>query len=118
MAVCGIGLALVTAITLWGCVTVQKADASPETLRQAIRTGELVEHGDRVVIVTPSMGEQTLKVTEVDEDFIRGEKTEIPIDEIVFLEKRSVDPIKTAGVAVGGYLGLIVLFGLAFLADS
>ena len=111
----GVGIVLIAAMVMSGCVTVQRADGSPETLREAIRAGELVKPGDRVTLITPSMGERTMRVTEVDDDFIRGDNTEVPIDEIVALEKRHVDARKTLAVVAGGYLGLYLLAGLAFL---
>lgn len=113
MGVRGLGLTLIVAIMVSGCVTVDKADGSPDALRQAIRTGELVKPGDRVTVVTPAIGERTLIVSQVDDNFIRGENTQVPIDEIVALEKRRVDAVKTAGVIVGGYLGLALLVALA-----
>lgn len=113
MGVRGLGLTLIVAIMVSGCVTVDKADGSPDALRQAIRTGELVKPGDRVTVVTPAIGERTLTVSQVDDNFIRGENTQVPIDEIVALEKRRVDAVKTAGVIVGGYLGLVLLVAVA-----
>ena len=111
----GVGMAAVAAIVVSGCVTVHKADGSPEALREAIRAGELVKPGDRVTLMTPTIGERTIRVAEVDDDFVRGENTQVPIDEIVALEKKRIDPVKTAGVVVGGYLGLGLLVSLAAL---
>ncbi|MDE0193721.1 MAG: hypothetical protein OXQ90_20415 [Gammaproteobacteria bacterium] len=58
------------------------------------------------------------RVAEVDRNAIRGEEEEVAIDEIVALEKRRFDLVKTVGVTVGGYLGLILLFGLAYAAGN
>ena len=109
-----VAMAVIAAIMMSGCVTVKKTPGTPEALREAIRTGELVRPGDRVTVMTPRIGERTLTVAEVDDDFIRGDNTQIPIDEIVALEKRHFDPVKTAGVVAGGYLGLVLLVSLAF----
>lgn len=108
-------MALIAAIMVSGCVTVKNADGSPEELRQAIRTGELVEPGERVTLVTPSMGERTFTVAEIDDDFIRGENTQVPIDEIVSLEKSRIDPVKTFGAIAGGYLLMSLVAAVALV---
>jgi len=111
----GVGVAVVAAILMSGCVTVQKAGGSPEALRQAIRAGEVIQPGDRVTVVTTTMGERTFTVTAVEEDSIRDGATRIPIDEVVALEKHRIDAGKTIALVGGAYLGLYLAAALAFL---
>ncbi|MYF29498.1 MAG: hypothetical protein F4029_02495 [Gammaproteobacteria bacterium] len=87
-------------------MTVQKVHQPPETLRNSIRSGELVQPGDRIAVVTVSQGERILVVTQVDEETIRGDGLEIPIDEVVALEKRKISAMRT-GLAVYSGLALI-----------
>ena len=101
-------------LSLAGCVSIQKFEEPPPLLRDAIRDGDFVMPGQYVSVVTTSRGELAFRVTEVDRNAIRGKEEEVPIDEIVALEKRRFDLVKTAGVTVGGYLGFVLLMGLAF----
>ena len=106
-------LGLIGAALLCGCVSVQKFDVPPQTLRDQIRSGELAQPGDRVSIVTATTGERVFVVTEVDQDVIRGEGVEIPIDDVVGVTKLSLDVPKTA-LAVGGtYVGFYALIYIA-----
>jgi hypothetical protein len=106
-------LGLFGAALLCGCVSVQKFAVPPQTLRDQIRSGELAQPGDRVSIVTATTGERVFVVTEVDQDVIRGEGVEIPIDDVVALTKFSLDVPKTA-LAVGGtYVGFYALIYIA-----
>ena len=111
-------LLLAAAIVLSGCVTFEQVEVPPDTLREAIRAGELVKPGDRVTVATPSLGERTLTVAEVDEDFIRGEQTEIPIEEIVFLEKRRINAWRTGAAVAGASLGLFTLWAGKQIGDA
>ena len=112
-------LALGTAaVALHGCMTVQKVHQPPEALRESIRSGELVGPGDRISVVTVSKGEQTLIVTDIDQDTIFGAGIEVPIDEVVALEKQNISPART-GLAVYGGLALVpyVFWGLMIVGS-
>ena len=110
-------LALSLAVTsLCGCMSVKKIDQPPETIRENIRSGDLVQPGDRIGVVRVSQGERVFVVAEVDKDSIRGEGLEVPIDDVVALEKRSIDPLRTGLAVYGGYIvALFALLGVAFL---
>lgn len=90
-------------LSLAGCISTQKFEQPPASLREAIRNGELVVPGQHVTIVSTSRGEQAFRVTEVDRNAIRGKDVEVPIEDIVALQTRRVDWLATAGVAVGYY---------------
>ena len=100
-------------LSLAGCISTQKIEEPPPVLRDAIRNGEVVAPGQHVSIVTMSRGELEFRVTEIDRHAIRGKDVEIPIEDIVALQIRSVDLLATASLAAGWY----VLMGLtAYLA--
>ncbi|MDE0421493.1 MAG: hypothetical protein OXK76_11505 [Gammaproteobacteria bacterium] len=103
VSILALGIAVVT---MHGCMSVQKVHQPPEALRENIRSGELVGPGDRIVVVTATEGEKTLVVTEIDQDTIFGDGVEVPIDEVVTLEKRRISPART-GLAVYGGLALL-----------
>ena len=85
-----------------GCMNVQKVDLPPKPLQDEIRGGGVVAVGDSVTVVSTGQGEQTFVVTEVDQDVIRGASVDVPIDEVVSVEKRKVDPVRTGLAAYGG----------------
>jgi len=91
-----------------GCMSVQKVELPPKPLQDEIRRGGVVAVGDHVTVVSTGQGEQTFVVTEVDQDVIRGASMDVPIDEVVSLEKRKVDPVRTGLAAYGGlYLAVV-----------
>jgi hypothetical protein len=96
-----------------GCTTLKPVDASPDELRQAISTGELLRRGDGVRIATADGSAETFRVTRVDIEagVVRGRDVEIPIEDIVAVDRRVIGPAKTAGVA---YIALILT---GFLVD-
>lgn len=98
------------ATSLCGCMSVKKINQPPEAIRENIRSGDLIQPGDRIAVVSVSQGERIFVVTEVAEDSIRGEGLEVPIDDVVALEKRSIDPVRT-GLAIYGAYG-VALFAV------
>ena len=105
--------------SLCGCMSVKKIDQPPEAIRENIRSGDLVQPGDRIGVVSVSQGERIFVVAEVDKDSIRGEGLEVPIDDVVALEKRSIDPARTGLAIYGGFsVVLFALLGVVFLATG
>lgn len=103
-------------------MSMEKVGRRPDTLRDGIRSGELVQPGDRIVVVTESEGERTMVVTDVDQSAIHGEGLAVPIDDIVALQKRRFSPLRTAGavaaVPVGAFLGGFLIGLLGYLGSS
>ena len=83
-------------------MSVQKIDLPSKELQDEIRSGGVVRPGDRIAVVSVGLGEQVFVVTAVDQDVIRGESVEVPIDEVVTLEKRKVAPVRTGLAIYGG----------------
>jgi hypothetical protein len=114
------GLAVLFVVaSLGGCVNIEKVHQPPGTLRENIRQGELIRAGDRIAVVSSSLGERIFVVTEVDQEAIRGKGIEVPIDDVVALETRALDPVRTGLALYGGYgaagfamLGLIIFSSL------
>ena len=95
-------IALLVLLVLGGCMSVQKLDLPPESLQDGIRSGNVVRSGDRVRIVSKSQGDLKFVVTTVDQDSIHGELVEVPIDDVVVLEKRKIAPVRTGLAIYGG----------------
>ena len=113
-------LAVFVAVTSFGgCMHVKKVDQPPEAIRENIRNGDLVQPGDRIAVVSASKGERIFVVSEVDNDSIRGEGVEMSIDDIVALEKRSIDPVRTGLAIYSGYgAALFALLGVVYLSAA
>ena len=104
-------------ISLAGCISTEKAEQPPTSLREAIRNGELVAPGQHVTLVSTSRGELAFRVTEVDRNAIRGRDVEVPIDDIVAVKTHGVDFLATAGLVVGWYalIGAGIFLGVLLL---
>jgi len=99
-----------------GCTTVNRVDMAPAVLRDELRAGEVVKAGDRVTVVSEVQGDLTFVVTEVDAESIRGESVDVPIDEVVALEKRSFAPLRTGAAIYGGtYLVGMTIISTAWI---
>ena len=111
------GVVFCALLALAGCISTQKIDQPPTSLREAIRNGELVEPGQHVTVVSTSRGELAFRVTEIDRNAIRGKDEEVPIEDVVALRTHRVDLLATAGlvasgyalIAVGVFLGVVLL---------
>ena len=100
-----------------GCTAVKRVDMDPTTLRGELREGVVVETGDRVTVISEAQGDLTFVITDVDGEAIRGESVqgepvEVPINEIVALEKHKFAPVRT-GAAIWG---VSFLAGLAAMS--
>lgn len=106
-------LALVALLALaGGCTAAKRIDMEPAVLREELRAGGVVRAGDRVTVVSDVQGDLAFVVTEVDSEVLRGESIEVPIDEIVVLEKREFALLRTAGAVAGTVYGGTFLIGM------
>jgi hypothetical protein len=83
---------LIIAVT--GCQTMRPIEARPPALQECIRSGDLLKPGDRVWIVTSDEKAHLFVVTKVEAGLIVGPKESVPIDEVVYLEKRQFGTVK------------------------
>lgn len=98
------------------CTTVNRVDMTPPELRDELRMGGVVKTGDQVTVVSEVQGDLTFQVTDVDGDSIKGDSVEVPIDEILLLEKRVFAPLRTGGAVYGGtYAVLITVVSLSWI---
>jgi hypothetical protein len=112
-------------LMIMGCSTVKTNDLPPEKLQNQIASGRLIQKGDHVTVNTDKGQRYEIEVTQVSEDSIWGEEAflsneevidenaeitnqtfemrpvEIPIVEIVSIEKRELTPVGAAGAAAG-----------------
>ena len=101
-------LLLVASVT--GCTNLQPVSMDAEALQEDIRHGEAIQEGDAVRIVTRDGVSRQIIVTSVEENTIRGNAQgaragtiviEVPVDDIVMLEKEKVDAVNTAAGSIG-----------------
>jgi len=87
------------------CTTFQPTEASPDQIQRLILSGELLEPGDRVKLVTTdeSVRVHDFRIVEVDLDVgvVIGRDDVVRIPEIVALETRKLSWLRT-GLLIGG----------------
>lgn len=99
-----------------GCTAVNRVNMEPGELRDELRAGGVVKTGDQVTVVSEVQGDLTFRVTDVDGESISGDSVEVPIDEVLLLEKRVFAPLRTGGAVYGGsFLVLITAMSVAWI---
>jgi hypothetical protein len=83
---------LITAVS--GCTSMRPIDGSPTELQRLINSGELLEPGDRVRIVTADEKTHRFAITKVEAGLIVGSNESVPIDRVVCVEKRQFQKIE------------------------
>jgi protein involved in polysaccharide export with SLBB domain len=73
-------------IVLAGCPTQRPIDGSPTELQQRISSGELLQPGDRVRIVTADQKTHRFAITKIDTGLIVGPNGSVPVDQVMSLE--------------------------------
>jgi hypothetical protein len=86
--------ACVLIIALTGCTTMRSIEGSPSDFRQRINSGELLKPGDCVWIVTSDEKAHRFVVTKVEAGLIVGPNESIPVDQVMYLEKRQLENVK------------------------
>ena len=92
-----------------GCMSATRIEHPPEELQRALRSGEIVQVGDRVRVETTSRGNLVFEVAEISEDSIRGEDEVVPIEQIVALETLEFGKAAHGATTVVGYLVIATL---------
>lgn len=103
-------LILLLVAVLTGCTNLQPVAMDPETLQEQISNGTVMHEGETVRVVTRDGASHLLVVTVVEEDTLRGHALgaragdvviEIPLDDILLLEKEKVNAVETTAGSVG-----------------
>jgi hypothetical protein len=103
-------LLLLLVAVLTGCTNLQPVAMDPGTLQEKIRDGTAMHEGDTVRVVTRDGVSHLLVVTAVEENTLRGQAQgtkkgavviEIPVDDILLLEKEKVNAGETAAGSIG-----------------
>ncbi len=99
------------------CTSLSSKEATPEELRRQLLSGELLQPGERVRLVTTDETVYEFRIKEIDLDhgLVIGSDEQIPIADVVAVETREVSVGKTALLVGGvGYsLIAIVLVAIA-----
>ncbi len=97
------------------CTTLEPVNVPADELQQQLRSGTLVNVGDRVRLVTADETVHKFRVTEIslEQDLVLGRKAGVPIDEIVALETREVSVGRTSLLTGGVGIGVAVLIAIA-----
>lgn len=102
---------LVLASLLVACTSSRTIDVgAPSAL------AEEVHPGDQVAITTREGQELQFEVVRVERDALVGTTERVSLDDIAQLEVTRLSPARTAGLAGGSMLLVVVVAGLVFLA--
>ena len=99
-----------------GCTTLKTVELEPQQLHEQISTGNIIQVGDKVQVVTSDGMRHKFKVKAITENRIVGKDIDIPIMDIVALEIRIPDDEKTSLLVAGGITVAIV--GALYLLES
>lgn len=106
-------------MTLVGCTTLQPISQSRAQLQEQIASGNLLTRDDRIQVTLESGESFDLVVVRIGDGMLQGRDRSVEIAEVVSIQRREVDSMKTAGLAVGVtgatlLLTTIVLSSLVF----
>lgn len=100
-----------------GCTTLRPIEGNPAELQQRLRAGELLEPGDRVLIVSSDQKSHRFRVTSMGPSEIVGKKDSVAVAEVVSLQKRQFSRGKTIAL-VAGIAGGCAVAGLFIYAAT
>jgi hypothetical protein len=117
-------LLLFSALT--GCTNLHPVDMDSKKLQEEIRDGNVIHEGETVRVVTRDGVSRLLVVTGVEENTLQGYAQgakagavviEIPLDDILLLEKEKVNAVDTTASTLGvtaivlplAILGILIL---------
>ena len=94
-----------------GCTTTQNVNASPEAMAE-----KKIKVGDKVTVHYTSGHSELVKLTEIGEESLSGiaddgRSVELDYDNLLTLEHKEVDVLRTAGATVGMVVLGAVLVG-------
>ena len=92
-----------------GCTSLKPVELAPETLQEKILSGNIVNVGDRVKVVTADGVRSEFKVTAINENHILGKDIDIPIRDIVALETREFSGGKTSALVGGSLVWMYII---------
>ena len=106
-------MSLLLILPLNGCTTLQPVEGGNNDLPARIKAQKLISEGDRVEIRTVQNEACTFKVSEVDDEWVRGGAVTVRVDDIAELRLRQFNAQRTAGLVVV-IVGLVVIAAIAY----
>lgn len=91
---------------LGGCTSLAPVEMPPEEVREQVRAGQILGPGERVRVTTEDGETHEFKVVEVTERAVRGNTSDVLIDQIVSVHTRRTNPARTV-LAVAGTVGVV-----------
>ncbi len=119
MNILAISAILMGALASSACTTLKPKEATPEEVQRQLLSGELLQPGDRVRLVTTDETAYEFRVTEIDieQGLVIGREERVPIVDVVAVETREVSVGKTA-LLVGGVGYSVIAIVLVALAPA
>lgn len=109
-------LILIIVFLFSGCTSLSPVELSPQVLQAKIATGEILQPGDRIKLVTVDGLHHEFRVTAISETSIEGTDINIPLEQIVALESRNFSGGKTALLAGSALVFYQLLAAIAIVA--
>jgi len=117
MNILAISAVLMASLASSACTTLKPKEATPDEVQRQLLSGDLLQPGDRVRLVTTdeTVYEFRIMAIDLDEGLVIGRDERVPIADIVAVQTREVSMGKTA-LLVGG-LGYSVI-AIALIAAA
>lgn len=95
-------------LLITGCTTLKHVEFSPGQLQEGIPAGGVIQVGDSVVITTADRNQHKFEVTSISDGHVAGNNIEVPIADIVAIEKRETSVAKTLALVGGSVLAILL----------
>ena len=101
------------------CTTLTPQEETPEELQRQLLSGELLQAGERVRLVTTDESVYEFRITEIDleQGLVIGGGERVPIADVIAVETRKVSAGKTA-LLVGGVGTSVLVIITVLLAPA
>ncbi len=105
---------LICTLASSGCTTLEPIEASPDEVQSQLLSGQLVQPGDRVRLVTADGTVHEFRITQVDQEqgLVIGKDARVPIADVVAVETREVSIGRSALLGAGIGYGVAVLIAI------
>ena len=99
------------------CSTTSRIEEPPGEMSRMIRSGEIELQGEYVSLYMADGGVHKFRVTDVEPTagIIRGKNETVPINEVVAVEMKEADNVRTGMSLAGVWIAIFLLGGAAFV---
>jgi hypothetical protein len=96
-------------VIISGCATLKPVELAPEQLHEKIFSGNVVQEGDNIRVITSDGMRHKFKVKAITKDHIVGKDINIPISDLVALETSEFSGGKTTLLVGGTFVWMYII---------